>query len=96
MSLQVIHKFEASDTTEALNKKLEILVEKGIYSGGFITPQGGTLTCYRTPILAVSYDGMTIFDTEQQTFEYTDGIANYHVIRAKYNAAGNPASVIPR
>lgn len=75
-----------------MNRRLESLVSRGIYNGGLLTPQSGTLNAIRAPFLSVGWDGMTVFDLDQNIVTYTAGQTSYHVILAKYNPLGTPAT----
>lgn len=94
MTIQSAFSWGAPDSTELLNRRLNGLVPRGIYSGGWLTPVAGTLTAARGPFLAMSYDGMTIFDLASETFTYAANATYYHVILAKYNTLGTPATPI--
>lgn len=94
MALQIAFFFQSTDSTALLNQRLARLMGKGIYDGGVLSPVGGTLTAQRTPFFAIGRDGITIWDDETTTLTYTDGIANYHVIRARYNPLGTPSSPV--
>jgi len=92
MSLTVVFSYKATDRTDWLNERLRQLITKGIYWGGTLSYGIGTSMVTRAPLLAVGYDGMTIVDSASSTTNYsTDGVW-LHVIRAKYNPLGSPAT----
>lgn len=94
MAVQIAFVFQSPDRTDYLNQRLAGLIGKGIYSGAELTPTGAGLTATRAPFLALGRDGITIWDTEVGTFNYTTGQPNYHCILGKYNPLGTPSTPV--
>jgi len=91
MALTCSFRWQNSDSTSDLNNRLRVLVKKGIYWGGTVTPGIG-LRVSVSEFIGVSFDGMTIGDTATTVLNVLANTTQYVVVRAKYNALGSPVT----
>lgn len=97
MTLSASFVWKNPDSTRDLNNRLRGLVRRGILSipstpfSGDIAPAIG-LTVQVRPLIGVSYDGMTVIESEFKTLSVLDGQKQYIVVRARYNEGGAPAT----
>jgi len=92
MPLQASFIWKNADSTKDLNARLERIVERGVVWGGLINPNATSLNLEIDPLVAVSFDGMTVANADPHTVLVAANTNNYIVIRARYNENGSPAT----
>jgi len=91
MALSASFIWKNPDATKDLNARIKRIVNRGIVWGGEINPGVG-LTVQINPFVGVSFDGMTVADTDPHVFTVGASQKNYVVVRARYNEGGMPAT----
>jgi len=91
MALSASFIWKNPDSTKDLNARINKIVKRGIVWGGEINPGVG-LTVQINPLVGVSFDGMTVAETDPKVFVVGASQKNYVVLRARYNEGGMPAT----
>ncbi len=92
MTLHASFIWKNPDATKDLNDRIRRIVNRGIVWGGALNPAGAGLQVIVDPVVAVSFDGMTVSEDAQETLTVAAGERNYVVLWAKYNEGGVPAT----
>lgn len=91
MTVRTLTKFRNPDRTSDLNERLSTLINKGVFSGGQVTPVAGSLAVDVQPFSAIGADGMvTLLEGTPERVSVTAGITQYVILHAEYRANSAP------
>ena len=93
MTMKAVFSYSNPDATTDMNAHFRILFNKGIVTGGLITPIGGTYQVSVSAFTAISNDGMVIEQDAATTLTIpsTSKGTTYHIVLvAQYNAPSAP------
>lgn len=92
MTLAASFVWKNPDSTRDLNRRLERVVQRGFVYNCQMAPAPTGLFVNVDPGVAVSFDGMTVVEDQQQTLPVAANTNNYVCLYAKYNFGGSPAT----
>ncbi len=88
MALSTLLNWQNRDSSQDLNDRIQGFVDKGIASGGDITPSGVSLNIDIDPFVLMTYDGMLLTSDAVSTQAVADGVKNFVCVRARYVPLG--------
>lgn len=90
MAITAVLKYRNADSTQDLNSRFQALHQRGVLSGGTISPVSGSLEVDVVPFTAMSDDGMLVTSDDSERVTITLDQTNIISLFAQYDSAGDP------